>query len=191
MRGAIIRLAATLALLLGLAAGCGGEGDASGGGGAALPASVLPAIGGDEAGGGKRAVAGNAPAAIPTPSATPAADAAARLVDRPAAEATLIPAAIRPTVGVGDPALVAPLSPPVGAMTAAYFPAPPERDLLLLAQQLRWRGPLPTPTPGPAAARPTELGRHNRFLGAGLPAAQDGAPAFPPGRGIGTRLLVG
>ena len=163
MRGAIIRLAAAVALLLGLAIGCGGEGDASGGGGAALPTSVLRAIGGGDAGGGKRAVAGNAPAAVPTLSPTPAADAVARLVDRPAAEATVVPAAIRPTGGAGDPALVAPLSPPVGAMTAAYFPAPPERDLLLLAQQLRWRGPLPTPTPGPAAARPTELGGTTDF----------------------------
>ena len=162
MRAAIIRLAATLALLLGLATGCGGEGDASGGGGADLPASVLPAIGGGDAGGGKRAVAGNAPAAIPTPSATPA-DVEARLAGRPAAEATVVPAAIRLTGGAGDPALVAPLSPPVGAMTAAYFPAPRERDLLLLAQQLRWRGPLPTPTPGPAAARPTELGGTTDF----------------------------
>ena len=165
MRAAIIRLAAALALLLGLATGCGGEGDASGGGGGVVlpPASVLPAIGGGESVGGKRAVAGNAPAAVPTLSPTLAADAVARLVDRPAAETTLIPAAIRPTSDAGDPALVEPLSPPVGAMTAAYFPAPPERDLLLLAQQLRWRGPLPTPTPGPAATRPTEPGGTTDF----------------------------
>ncbi len=42
---------------------------------------------------------------------------------------------------------------PVEAMTAADFPAPPERDLRLLAQQMRWKGE----TPPAAESTPIDL----------------------------------
>ena len=40
-----------------------------------------------------------------------------------------------------------PVQPPDAAMTAGDFPTPPDRDLLLLARQLRWEGVEPTPGP--------------------------------------------
>ena len=51
---------------------------------------------------------------------------------------------------------------PLLPMTAADFPTPPSRDLSLLAQQLRWKGPLPT-TPTESNAPPLQVGDTRDF----------------------------
>ena len=48
-------------------------------------------------------------------------------------------------------------------MTAADFPPPPDRDLLLLARQLRWHGVEPTPGPPRFAGRELTVGDTAKF----------------------------
>ena len=56
-----------------------------------------------------------------------------------------------------------PMTPPDRAMTAADFPTPPDRDLLLLARQLRWNGVEPTPGPERFAGRTLAVGDTAEF----------------------------
>ena len=52
---------------------------------------------------------------------------------------------------------------PVGAMVAADFPVPPDRDLLALARQLRWDGTEPDPQPARFADGLPEVGDTTDF----------------------------
>ena len=53
--------------------------------------------------------------------------------------------------------------PELDAMTRADFPTPPDRDLLLLARQLRWDGVDPDPGPDRFAGRELEIGETAEF----------------------------
>ena len=56
-----------------------------------------------------------------------------------------------------------PVAPPARAMTAADFPAPPDRDLLELARQLRWKGEEPMAGPGRFAGASLAVGDTAEF----------------------------
>ncbi len=76
-------------------------------------------------------------------SATVAAAVRAASTPSPAGAPSAVSAAGTPMSRAEQGTQLAPLKP----MTAAHFPVPPDRDLVELARQLRWKGALPDPPP--------------------------------------------
>ena len=101
-----------------------------------------------------------APGASKAASVAPAASRPPPASPTPAAAGTA--AAPAGTPGVAAMATMPPrrVEPPATAMTAADFPAPPDRDLLTLARQLRGYGATP---PSPPAPRGRQVGDETDF----------------------------
>lgn len=138
MRKRLLALCAALAALLAVGPACGSE-----------PAAPVPTTAAGTP------VAATAAMPAPTPTPIPAATPESRAVGGMSA------AVIAPPPSPGGAADTE--TPASDAMTRADFPTPPDRDLLLLARQLRWDGVEPDHGPDRFAGRELEIGETAEF----------------------------